>query len=75
MISSNPTGTRTQRDDDPLSQRRKPPAPLGSSRDILSISRSSRSASRSRIAALFYKIALRANPGEAASIAMTASDN
>jgi hypothetical protein len=25
MINSNPTGTRTQRDDDPLSQRRKPP--------------------------------------------------
>ena len=63
MINSNPTGTRTQRDDDPLSQRRKPPAPLGSSRDIRSISRSSRSASRSRIAALFYKIALRARPG------------
>jgi hypothetical protein len=54
---------RNQRDDDPLSQRRKPPAPLGSSRDIRSISRSSRSASRSRIAALFYRIAVRAKPG------------
>jgi hypothetical protein len=51
MIRSNPTGTRTQRDDDPLSQRRNPPAPLGSSLDIRSIRRSSRSASRSRIAA------------------------
>ena len=63
MISSNPTETRTQRDDDPLSQRRKRPAPLGSSRDIRSISRSSRSASRSRIAVVFYKIALRAKAG------------
>ena len=34
MISSNPTETRTQRDDDPLSQRRKRPTPLGSSRDL-----------------------------------------
>ena len=29
MIRSSPTGTRTQPDDDPLSQRKKPPARLG----------------------------------------------
>jgi hypothetical protein len=52
MINSSPAGIRTQRDNGLLSQRKKPPTPLGSPAEIRSSWRSTFLASRSAIAAL-----------------------